>query len=128
MNSDLIKVFVYGTLMTGERNHHVIRNFVENVNEGSVQARLVNAGAFPAVLLSENDQSVVRGQWITIRSEGLKATDRLEGYEGPNKQNFYDRVWISDISNEHQGWIYIWKHDHGLPEIVGGSWKDREIA
>lgn len=121
-----IKVFVYGTLQTGEHNHRVVERYVTAAEPGKVMGRLYSiGGAFPALVLGEKDSYEVEGEWLTIREGGLQETDRLEGYYGPFKQNFYDRVWISDINGANQGWVYVWKKVDGRPEIKSGSWKNR---
>lgn len=127
----IVSVFVYGTLLVGEGNHHVAAQHVLSVQPGAVRGRLYDVGAYPALALYDEreafSEGTVVGEWLEVTEEGLKAMDILEDYYGPGGQNEYERVWVSDISGLREGWVYVWKDVAGLKEITGGSWKKYRI-
>lgn len=121
----MIPVFVYGTLLVGEANHHVVAPYVLSARPGVVRGKLYDAGGYPALVLSGSGGSrMVEGEWLVIRPEGLPPLDALEEYEGPGGNNDYERVWIRDgVCEEREGWVYVWTHSRGCPLIEGGSWR-----
>ncbi len=121
----MIPVFVYGTLLVGEANHHVVAPYVLSVQSGAVQGLLYDAGSYPALVLSgEHGESLVEGQWLMVTKEGLERMDELEEYYGPGKVNDYERVWIRDMLNgEREGWVYVWTDSRNCRLISRGSWR-----
>lgn len=51
------RVFVYGTLLTGEENHEVAAPYVRAACPGKVNGRLYNVGPYPALVLGEEGGS-----------------------------------------------------------------------
>lgn len=124
----MISVFVYGTLLAGESNHHVAVPYVLSVEAGTVSGSLYDVGSYPALALIEVDaveerNRLVVGEWLEVTEEGLRAMDILEDYYGHGKENEYERVWIRDAHSSREGWVYIWEDVSGLKEIESGSWK-----
>ncbi|TXK85514.1 gamma-glutamylcyclotransferase [Paenibacillus sp. N3.4] len=117
----MFSVFVYGTLLVGESNHHIAAPFVLSVKPGTINGRLYDAGPYPALVLTE--ENYVVGEWLEVTKEGLEAMDVLEGYRGPGASNEYERVWVPDVDGLREGWVYIWEDISGLKEISGSSWK-----
>jgi gamma-glutamylcyclotransferase (GGCT)/AIG2-like uncharacterized protein YtfP len=127
----MIRVFVYGTLMTGEANHGIAAPHTLTVEPGAVRGRLYNAGPYPALVVeatgNDDGGNVVRGEWLTVSDEGLPAMDALEDYFGPgDPRNDYDRVLIRDIDGIRGGWAYVWQNSRGCAEIRSGFWRERE--
>lgn len=119
----MIDVFVYGTLLTGESNHHVVAAYVAAVAPGEVRGAMVDSGnGYPAVVLDPAG-SVIPGEWLTVDEEGLRRMDRLEQYRGPGGDNDYERVPVSDASSGRRGWIYVWTDSRGCLPIESGSWR-----
>ena len=116
-----VKLIVYGTLMSGERNHCFCRNAVSNT-PCTVTGILYDTGyGFPA-FVPEGD-SVVKAELIEIPIEDWAAVDRLEGYP-----RLYDRqLYPAKIADgtEVSGWVYIMNK---LPDnarvIESGDWKE----
>lgn len=117
----MISVFVYGTLLTGEVNHRIAAPYLREVQPGCIRGRLYDVGAFPALILDAAGREI-EGEWFEVTPEGLKSLDRLEGYSGPGRNNFYERVWVRDAINGRTGWVYVWQDSRGCPEIPFGSW------
>lgn len=120
----MIFVFVYGTLLVGETNHHVVSPYVQSVRPGVVRGFLYDAGSYPALVLSGYDGGFIEGEWIVVTQEGLDRMDELEEYYGPGGPNDYERVWIRDAAREtREGWVYVWEDSRGCPLVSGGSWR-----
>jgi len=121
-----ISVFVYGTLMTGEENHHVVAPYVLSVQPGTVLGNLYDAGPYPA-LVPGFPGGPVYGEWLEVTEAGLAAMDELEQYYGPNHPaNDYERVRITDLDGVRSGWVYVWTDSRGCPPIPGGNWRNRK--
>ncbi|WNR47133.1 gamma-glutamylcyclotransferase family protein [Paenibacillus roseipurpureus] len=119
----MISVFVYGTLLVGESNHGVVSPFMKHAEPGVIHGRLYDVGPYPALVRTEDNHQVV-GEWLDVTEEGLIAMDELEMYYGPgHPNNEYERVWVKDVHNQREGWVYCWRSPRGLPEIQGSSWK-----
>lgn len=90
------KFFVYGTLMSGCSNHRVIpAESIEKIEPATISNMKLysyRSGSFPCMVEGKNK---VIGEIITIKEEhlqqALKMMDRLEGYYGPDRVNFYNR-------------------------------------
>ena len=116
-----VKLIVYGTLMSGERNHRFCRNAV-NITPCSITGSLYDTGyGFPAFV--PEGENMVAAELIEIPFEDWEAVDRLEGYP-----RLYDRLMfpakLAD-GTDTSGWVYVM---HNLPEmaqvIESGSWKE----
>ena len=116
-----VKLIVYGTLMSGERNHGFCRNAV-NITHCTITGTFYDTGyGFPAFV--PESENTVAAELIEIPIEAWAAVDRLEGYP-----RVYDRLMfpakLAD-GTDTTGWIYIM---HTLPPmakvIPGGDWKE----
>ncbi|WP_284641585.1 gamma-glutamylcyclotransferase family protein [Paenibacillus silviterrae] len=121
----MLRVFVYGTLLTGETNHHVVSPYLLSVRPGAVRGKLYDAGEYPALVLSGPEiRETVLGEWLVVTEEGLAAMDQLEEYYGAGCSNDYERVWIRDNREEElEGWVYVWMDSRGCSCIPSGSWR-----
>ena len=116
-----VKLIVYGTLLSGERNHHFCRNAV-SITPCAVTGTLYDTGCgFPA--FQPEGDGVVKAELIEIPLADWVAVDRLEGYP-----RLYDRqLFPAKLADgtEVSGWIYIM---HTLPPMATviecGSWKE----
>ena len=116
-----VKLIVYGTLMSGERNHRFCRNAV-SITSCSIIGTLYDTGyGFPA-FVPEGD-GTVKAELIEIPIEDWAAVDGLEGYP-----RLYDRQLYSATladGTEVSGWVYIMNK---LPDnaivIESGDWKE----
>ena len=116
-----VKLIVYGTLMSEERNHRFCRNAV-SITPCTVTGTLYDTGyGFPAFV--PEGENMVAAELIEIPFEDWEAVDRLEGYP-----RLYDRLMfpakLAD-GTDTTGWVYVM---HNLPEmaqfIESGSWKE----
>ena len=115
-----IKLIVYGTLMSGERNHHYCRNAV-SIKPCTVTGTLHDTGCgFPAFQPEGN--TAVKAELIEIPLSAWEAIDRLEGYP-----RLYDRqlfpCTLSDGTTD-TGWIYIMNNLPPMATVIpSGDWK-----
>ena len=116
-----VKLIVYGTLMSGERNHHFCRNAI-SITPFAVTSTLYDTGyGFPAFV--PDGDGVVQAELIEIPIVDWADVDRLEGYP-----RLYDRQLLQATlvdGGEATGWVYIM---NSLPEgakvIESGNWKE----
>lgn len=98
-------VFVYGTLLSGHRNHYYLKNsrFV-GVGEVKGLALFDVTEHYPGVVQEED--SAVLGEVYEVDSATLKALDRLEG-----NGSLYQREKFSVMIKGKavlEVWIYLW--------------------
>ena len=116
-----VKLIVYGTLLSGERNHYFCRNAV-SITPCAVTGTLYDTGCgFPA--FQPEGDGVVKAELIELPLADWAAVDRLEGYP-----RLYDRQLLQATladGGEATGWVYIMTE---LPEqakvIESGNWKE----
>jgi gamma-glutamylcyclotransferase (GGCT)/AIG2-like uncharacterized protein YtfP len=77
--SERVRVFVYGTLLSGEPNHRLLDDR-DLVGPARTEARftLFNFGAFPAMV--EGGETAVTGEVYEVDAQTLARLDRLEGH------------------------------------------------
>lgn len=114
------RVFVYGTLLSGERNHHLLAH-ARLVGEARTEPlfSLYDLGAFPG-LVPRGSQAVA-GEVYEVDEPTLAALDRLEGHP-----DFYRRASIA----LHDGrpvlaYLLTIEQVRGRPIIASGAWRTR---
>lgn len=115
-----MRVFVYGTLLSGEPNHYLLHG-QPLVGEARTRARfnLVSLGGFPAMV--PGGEVAVRGEVYDVDAETLDALDRLEGYP-----DFYDREPVElhgEVAGEALAYLLPRERVSERPEIPHGDWK-----
>ena len=113
------RVFVYGTLLSGERNAR-----------WALGARRVAAWTrgtlydphygFPAFV--REGEAIVKGELLTVDDEGFKSMDRLEGYPRLYRR---EQIQVNLIGGGRVlAWVYIMNRlPDGAKVIEGGDWK-----
>jgi gamma-glutamylcyclotransferase (GGCT)/AIG2-like uncharacterized protein YtfP len=123
-----LRVFVYGSLLPGEFNHGVAAPWMLDARPGEVSGRLVDCGAWPALVRNGATMGGrVRGMWLTVRPGALAELDELEDFIGPESPNEYERIWVRDASGQPlEGWVYVWPDARGLEYMDENYWPDRK--
>ena len=116
-----VKLIVYGTLLSGERNHHFCRNAVK-ITPCTVIGTLYDTGyGFPAFQAEGNTS--VKAELIELTIADWAAVDRLEGYP-----RLYDRQLMQAMladGGETTGWVYIMNTLPPRASIIkNGNWKE----
>jgi gamma-glutamylcyclotransferase (GGCT)/AIG2-like uncharacterized protein YtfP len=117
---ELTSVFVYGTLLGGERNHRLLSG-ARFVGEASTTPRfeLRDLGSFPALV--RGGGRAVKGEVYEVRPPTLKALDHLEGHP-----SFYRRFPVR-LSDGSVAETYLLRRSQaeGRPVIESNNWRTR---
>ena len=130
---NVTKVFVYGTLKTGERNHPVaLRAGQPVVTPGTLwDHQLWDLGPFPAAV--KGDGFIV-GEVLDFGNEVSRALfglDGLEGFRGSgNPHNLYNRAVLPVVVTGPDGepvpvpcWVYLYNRQLGSARrLHTGRW------
>jgi gamma-glutamylcyclotransferase (GGCT)/AIG2-like uncharacterized protein YtfP len=126
------RVFVYGTLKRGHRNHRrYIAPHRTQIVPASVQGAVLYEGdAYPMLLPGDG---TVRGELVTFLDASawpvaLAHLDMLEGVDPGGDDGLYRReLW--PVTTEHgsvDAWVYVWNSPlDGLRLVEGGEWHAR---
>ena len=110
-------VFVYGTLKKGMGNHDLLGDS-DFLGECVIPGTLINLGAFPAYIITE-EKGTVTGEVYELKEPVFLTLDRLEGYP-----DFYNRVLRETPFGE--AWVYYipasWREDYSYEIIESGVW------
>lgn len=108
------KVFVYGTLMTGEMNHHYLEESA-CIGKAAIEGyEMYNVGWFPAII--PGNERII-GELYEVPNEDMPSIDMLEG-EG----SLYIRK-CRETTRKELAYIYEYAQDvKGLEKI--DSWKE----
>ena len=112
------RVFVYGTLLSGEPNHRLL---VDAALLGEARTEpafeLVSLGAFPAMVAG--GRTAVCGEVYDVNADTLAALDRLEGHP-----RFYRRRRIRlEDGGVVLAYVFTSEQARGQPAIASGNWR-----
>ena len=110
-------VFVYGTLLRGEVNHHLLST-AEYVGDHKTEPcfTLFVLGAYPGV--APGGDTAITGEVYRVDAAVMRQLDRLEDYP-----RLYDRRLIP--SPFGRTWIYVYRgRIRDRPVIPSGDWRD----
>ena len=121
MGKGLHRIFVYGTLMRGERNHRLIA-LQECEGEGIIRGfDLYNLGHYPGIRPSDNPEYVVHGEVYLVDDLTLERVNELEG-EGSLYLLQFTEVVMKD-KTVYAG-VYVYNHEcRESNRIHSGCWK-----
>ncbi len=115
-----MRLFVYGTLLTGERNHDYLRG-CQLLGPALTAAayQLVSLGPYPALLVGGGER--VAGEVYEICRNTLNRLDELEGHP-----DLYLRseVLLADGSTA-VAYLLPRERAAGARIVPGGRWRDR---
>ncbi|EXJ15740.1 gamma-glutamylcyclotransferase family protein [Imhoffiella purpurea] len=110
------RVFVYGTLLRGDVNHHLLEGaeFL-GPHRTAPCFGLYLLGAYPGI--ARGGTTAVRGEVFRVDGAGLRRLDHLEDYP-----RLYDRQRIPTPYG--WAWIYLYRGSlENRPLIRGGDWR-----
>lgn len=116
--ADATRVFVYGSLMAGERIHSTLADAeFDGVVRTARGFRMHDLGPYPAIV-REGDGRVT-GEVYLASPETVAALDRIEGHP-----NYYRREQIQ-LANGATAYAYIMKTERVAekPVVADGDWK-----
>ncbi len=111
-------IFVYGTLLRGEHNHHVLgwARFVRPAQTRQ-EFDLFNLGHYPAMVA--NGATAVKGELYAVDEEILSRLDRLERHP-----EFYKRITIQLADTTHAETYLMERELAGAyPRVPSGDWR-----
>jgi len=113
-----IHVFVYGTLLAGQPNHHHLRGArLLGPERTRASFALHDFGPFPA--LASGGRNTVAGEVYEVDALTLAALDKLEGHP-----RFYERLPIAlDGFGLVQAYLFPKARLMGRPRIASGCWR-----
>ena len=121
----LHKVFVYGTLLKGERNAHFLKNATCIAERCWTLGKLYDTGyGYPAIKCSDEDR--VYGELYEVSDSELIELDRLEDYKKGDKDNLYNRVVQPVKTGEGITSAYVYiaaRKDLLNRRITSGDWR-----
>ena len=128
-DSELNRIFVYGTLMNGESRHSAIDYpDIKFVGRASSKGRLMHVSDFPGLIF--NDTKQVFGEIYQCQkvSQTLNKLDQIEGFYGyQHDGSLFNRI-ISKVELNNEfiwAWTYLFNRAEG-EEILSGNWHDRD--
>lgn len=121
-----IKVFVYGTLRQHEANSPLLQEAKCFARQAWTKGRLYDTGfGFPA--MATNSTEKVYGEVYEVTTHQLHRLDLLEGYNGKEASNHYERIMQTvhtDFGSvEAYVYVYLPHQVTDLQPIPFGDWK-----
>jgi gamma-glutamylcyclotransferase len=115
---DTTRIFVYGTLLSGEHNHRWLQgaSFIAPARTPP-SFELRSLGGFPGLVA--RGRTAVEGEVYEVAPSTLEALDRLEGHP-----SFYRRTKVRlDDGTEAETYLLEPPDVAGCPAISSGSWR-----
>jgi len=120
-DSNMERVFVYGTLRQGQPNHWRLRG--EFVGRGTVYGEMFSIGnGFPAAVF--NSDGIIRGEVYEVDAECMKRLDILEGID----RGLYRKVRIA-VHMGNGTFPVVWAYEgceslieNASGKVPGGDW------
>jgi len=112
-------LFVYGTLLSGERHHPLLAEAEPGGPARTAAAfDFVDCGGFPAIV--PGGTTAIAGEVYAVDGATLAAIDRLEDHP-----HFYRRTAIC-LADGRLVEAYLLDRDRaaGLPRLPSGDWRD----
>jgi len=121
MKTVSFRIFVYGTLMRGERAHHLLDSARYIGDYYLNDYAIYNLGSYPGIVYSEGDR--VLGEVYEITEEMLPAMDR---YEGEGSLYLRKSVVVSNNMETISVFAYIYNFRIEGEKKMRESWKNND--
>lgn len=122
-----INVFVYGTLRTGEKYSHLLKDAVRTASQAWINASLYDTRCgYPA--LEAHPEDIAYGELYLVTTEELAMLDLLEGYEEGRRENlfFREKTVVNTDNGIREAYVYYLdpeNNDMRKEKISSGDWK-----
>jgi len=119
-------LFVYGTLMSGGENHHLLAGRAELVGPGQMRGLLFLVDYYPGLVDSDDPAEIVVGEvWRLVEPDSLRELDDFEGCrEAPPLFIRAFRTVALDGAGPLTAWAYVYaRPTDGLRSIPSGDWR-----
>lgn len=124
-------LFVYGTLMSGGENHHLLAGRAELVGPGRTRGRLFVVDYYPGLVDSDDPAGTVVGEvWRVVEPGVLRELDEFEGCtEEPPLFFRLSRTVTLDGGGTLSAWVYVYaRSTAGMRPIPSGDWHASSCA
>lgn len=122
---ETVLIFVYGSLLKNEVNHHMMSNYSCVAEDVWIYGRLYDASLdYPFLII--DDRNKVFGELYEVPVEELPILDEFEDYEPEGKDNLYERkvVTVYKDTDTWQAFAYVCNQEAMLKkEITEDSWR-----
>lgn len=119
-----LKLFVYGTLLRGEKNHHVLDGATCLFERCTLKAKMYDTGdGYPAIELAAD--GIIFGEVYEIDEPIWPALDALEGYTGNPECDLYSKevVTVQTMDGLLEVVVYtVCDESMKAVEIPSGDW------
>ncbi|UOQ93504.1 gamma-glutamylcyclotransferase [Halobacillus shinanisalinarum] len=120
-----MRVFVYGSLCMGERNHEMLVDSILLSEQAWVNGTLLQSDSYyPYLRPSETD--ITYGEIYDVSDEVLIQLDTLEGYNGNKATSLFDRQMVSVHTDQGTLRVFVYvgtEKVKGEKIVPHGNWK-----
>jgi gamma-glutamylcyclotransferase (GGCT)/AIG2-like uncharacterized protein YtfP len=109
------RVFVYGSLLTGQRNAYVLGDLLRRPGRTRPEWTLISLGAYPGLIAG--GETAVVGEVVEVDDALLARLDKFEGHP-----HFYRRQTIRLTSGFAEAYVLPARYREGNEVVVDGSW------
>jgi gamma-glutamylcyclotransferase (GGCT)/AIG2-like uncharacterized protein YtfP len=111
--------------------HRILKRAAHFVDEATVRGVLYDLGAYPALVVVEDDDRRVRGELYALEPNGAPAAlEALDAYEGcsagdPEPREYRREVLHASLADGSvlAAWAYVLNRPHrGLTPVPGGDY------
>ena len=114
------QLFLYGTLRRGAPMHGLVEGHARYVGPAETDGRLVDLGAFPALVAEGAPGERVKGDLFEIHAgEAARLLDVLDRYEGARFRR--ERVTVRGPAGPVDAWVYRFTGDASAARVVEGG-------
>jgi gamma-glutamylaminecyclotransferase len=114
------RIFVYGTLLRGERSHHLLSTSALLGEARTAPGfELCDLGEFPGMVRGGSGSVV--GELYLVGPDALPALDRLEGHP----EVFFRTAVLLASGEEVEAYLFPADKAEGTPRIAEGDWRRR---
>ena len=115
------RVFVYGTLMRGERAHAFLSG-ARFVGEYCLKDyAMYDLGWYPGICPSPGD--AVYGELYEVDGDMLR---EMDGYEGEGRLYHRTQVTVRNGAEKRSAFVYVYAQEIFGEKIEGGKWNERK--
>ncbi|WP_236939233.1 gamma-glutamylcyclotransferase family protein [Evansella clarkii] len=122
-----MNVFVYGTLRTGEKYSHLLKDAERTASQAWINGSLYDTHCgYPA--LEAHPYDIAYGELYRVSTEELAMLDLLEGYEEGRRENlfFREKAVVNTDNGVREAYVYYLDHSRSemkKEKISSGDWK-----
>ncbi|MBL8149603.1 MAG: gamma-glutamylcyclotransferase [Blastocatellia bacterium] len=126
--------FFYGTLMTGQIRHKLLKPFsIKLIKDAKTYGKLIDLGSYPGFLLRDQDKE--REQWVYGElvelgniEQAVTELDQVEGFSFFGDPDLLYRRALTNVylddGVQKLAWIYVYNQPSSERLILSGNWRE----